>query len=160
MDGLFPDSIPLALRVVAWIVGLARPSSLALLPGLPSTHCLARSGLVRLLPPPNHGKWTKKRTVTFSHVRDFTWRGTKDRDEAWARDVTFDLNAIKDVWYIVDHFSKTKGIAHTMLTFQFLDGKAVTFSFEARATPRTVFRLGRACGVPTNSTCRSVLSGT
>ena len=72
------------------------------------------------------------RTVTFSHVRDFTWRGTKDRDEAWAEDVTFDLNAIKDVWYIVDHFSKTKGIAHTMLTFQFLDGKAVTFSFEAR----------------------------
>ena len=42
------------------------------------------------------------------------------------------MNAIKDVWYIVDHFSKTKGIAHTMLTFQFLDGKAVTFSFEAR----------------------------
>ena len=48
--------------------------------------------------------------MTFSHVRDFTWRGTKDRDEAWARDVTFDLNAIKDVWYITDHFSKQKGL--------------------------------------------------
>jgi hypothetical protein len=72
------------------------------------------------------------RTVTFSHVRDFVWKDTTDREEAWANDVIFDLNAIKDVWYIVDHFSKTKGIAHTMLTFQFLDGKAVTFSFEAR----------------------------
>lgn len=76
------------------------------------------------------------RTVTFSHVRDFTWRSTKDRDEHWERDVTFDLNAIKDVWYIVDHFGSLKGIAHTMLTFEFMDGKSVTFSFEARRDGR------------------------
>ena len=60
MDGLFPDSIPLALRVVAWIVGGWLVLRLWLFYRVYRRRIACSIGLVRLLPPPNHGKWTKK----------------------------------------------------------------------------------------------------
>lgn len=70
--------------------------------------------------------------ITFSKVRDFYWRTTKDRDEKWVDDVTVDVDEIKDVWFVVDHFHKIHGLAHTFLTIEFNDGKFLSFSFEAR----------------------------
>ena len=79
MDGLFPDSIPLALRVVAWIVGGWLVLRLWLF------YRVYRRRIASL-----DRDWCdycrhqttaevdeEARTVTFSHVRDFTWRGTK-----------------------------------------------------------------------------------
>ena len=43
--------------------------------------------------------------ITFSKVRNFNWRTTRDRDEDWDENVKFDLREIKDVWFIVDHLS-------------------------------------------------------
>ena len=70
--------------------------------------------------------------VTFSKIRDFTWRTTRDRDERWDDNVRFDLREIKDVWFIVDHFHKIHGLAHTFLTIEFNDGRCISISFEAR----------------------------
>ena len=70
--------------------------------------------------------------ITFSKVRNFIWRTTKDRDEYWDDEVRFDLREIKDIWFIVDHFHKIKGLAHTFLSVEFNDGRCISFSFEAR----------------------------
>ena len=70
--------------------------------------------------------------ITFHNVRDFTWRTTKDRDENWADEVPVDLDDLKDVWFIVDHFHSIKGLAHTYLTFEFGEGTCLSFSFESR----------------------------
>ena len=70
--------------------------------------------------------------ITFHNVRDFTWRTTKDRDENWADEVHVDLEDLKDVWFIVDHFHSIKGLAHTYLTFEFGEGTCLSFSFESR----------------------------
>ena len=71
-------------------------------------------------------------TITFRNVRDFTWRTTRDRDENWADEVTVDAEALKQVWFIVDHFHSIKGLAHTYLTFEFGCGTCLSFSFESR----------------------------
>ena len=70
--------------------------------------------------------------LTFHQVRNFTWRTTKDRDEAWEESVVVDVNQIKDVWFIVDHFHAIRGLAHTYLTFDFHEGPSLSFSFETR----------------------------
>ena len=51
--------------------------------------------------------------ITFTKIRDFTWRTTRDRDEVWDDNVKFDLREIKDVWFVVDHFHKIHNLAHT-----------------------------------------------
>ena len=71
-------------------------------------------------------------TITFRNVRDFTWRTTRDRDENWADEGTVDAEALKQVWFIVDHFHSIKGLAHTYLTFEFGCGTCLSFSFESR----------------------------
>lgn len=69
--------------------------------------------------------------IVFSNVRDFTWRTLKDHDVKWI-DQVVNPNEIKDIWYVIDHFHKVRGLAHTMLSFEFKDGKVLTFSFECR----------------------------
>lgn len=70
--------------------------------------------------------------ITFTKIRDFTWRTTRDRDEKWDDNVKFDLREIKDIWFIVDHFHKIHGLAHTFLSIEFNDGRCISISFEAR----------------------------
>ena len=72
------------------------------------------------------------REITFTKIRDFTWRTTRDRDEKWDENVKFNVDEIKDVWFIVDHFHKIHGLAHTFLSVEFNDGRCISFSFEAR----------------------------
>ncbi len=69
--------------------------------------------------------------VSLKNVRDFTWSGKRDHDSKWI-DTSVDVDDITDVWYVIDHFHKIKGLAHTMLTFEFGDGQFITFSFETR----------------------------
>ncbi len=70
--------------------------------------------------------------VTFTKVRNFFWRTTRDRDENWDDNITVNAEEIKDVWFVVDHFHKIHGLAHTFLTIEFNDGTCLSFSFEAR----------------------------
>ncbi|MBT60484.1 MAG: hypothetical protein CMA63_02880 [Euryarchaeota archaeon] len=70
--------------------------------------------------------------ITFSNVRNFFWRTTRDRDEAWIDSLTVKIDELKDIWFMVDHFHSIHGMAHTYLTFEFNDGTCLSFSFEAR----------------------------
>lgn len=69
--------------------------------------------------------------ATFTNFREFTWRTTKDRDERWTQR-SVKIDELVHVWYIVDHFFSIKGMAHTMLSFEFADGQCIVASFESR----------------------------
>ena len=69
--------------------------------------------------------------ITLKNVRDFTWKNKREHNSKWI-DTKVDLDDITDVWYVIDHFHKIKGLARTMLTFEFGDGQFITFSFETR----------------------------
>ena len=69
--------------------------------------------------------------VTLNNVRDYTWVSKREHDNKWSKK-TLDIEEIVDVWFVIDHFHKIKGLAHTMLTFEFKNGEYITFSFETR----------------------------
>lgn len=69
--------------------------------------------------------------VTLHGVRHFRWRTSKDFDPVYA-DETYLLSDLVGVWYVVEHFHRLKGMAHTMLSFEFTGGRFVTCSFETR----------------------------
>jgi hypothetical protein len=69
--------------------------------------------------------------IVIKDVRDFKWRTSRDFDEKWI-EVSVNADSIKDVWFVIDHFHKIKGLAHTMISFEFEDGQVITFSFETR----------------------------
>lgn len=71
-------------------------------------------------------------TITFHNVRDFHWRTTRDRDERWEKEVVVQIDQLKDIWFVVDHFHPIRGLAHTYLTLEFEDGTCLSFSFEVR----------------------------
>lgn len=69
--------------------------------------------------------------VSLKNVRDFSWKNKREYDSKWITSKV-DIDEIVDVWFVIDHFHKIKGLAHTMLTFEFKDGQFITFSFETR----------------------------
>lgn len=73
----------------------------------------------------------KDGVATFTNLRDFTWRTTRDRDERWTQR-SVKVDELVAVWYIVDHFFTIRGLAHTMASFEFADGQCVVASFESR----------------------------
>ena len=73
----------------------------------------------------------KGSTVNLKNVRDFTWLSKREHDNKWSN-LKVKLDDIVDIWYIVDHFHKIRGMAHTMITFEFKGGQFITFSFETR----------------------------
>ena len=70
-------------------------------------------------------------SVTLHNRRDFTWRTTRDFDENWDT-WSFDPKDLKDIWYVVDYFHKIRGMAHTMIGFEFTDNRFLMASFEVR----------------------------
>ena len=69
--------------------------------------------------------------VTLHNRRDFTWRTTRDFDENWDS-WTFNPKDLKGIWYVVDYFHKIRGMAHTMVGFEFSDNRFLMASFEVR----------------------------
>lgn len=71
------------------------------------------------------------RTFTLHNMRDFTWRTTRDKDIHW-ENFTASLDDLKHIWFILDHFHKVRGMAHTMLTIEFTGNRFLSASFETR----------------------------
>lgn len=71
------------------------------------------------------------RNFTLHNIRDFTWRTTKDKDIHWEK-FSASIDELVDIWFILDHFHSIRGMAHTMLTFEFTNNRYITASFEAR----------------------------
>ena len=70
--------------------------------------------------------------VTLRDVRDFDWRSTKDFDERWT-DCTFRPSEVSGIWLVLEYFDpKRKSIAHTLMSFEFEDGRRLTCSIEVR----------------------------
>ena len=69
--------------------------------------------------------------VILHNRRDFTWRTTRDFDENWDS-WSFKISELKGIWYVVDYFHKIRGMAHTMVGFEFSDERYLMASFEVR----------------------------
>lgn len=69
--------------------------------------------------------------VTVHKIRNFTYTSSEDYTPNYY-DKTFDLNKIKNVYYVVEPFSKFAGSAHTFLSFEFEGNQFVAISVEIR----------------------------
>ena len=70
--------------------------------------------------------------VTIRNVRDFNWRSTRDFDENWD-DMKFRLDQVTKIWFFLEYFDPTRRqMAHTILSFEFEDGRRLACSIEVR----------------------------
>jgi len=70
--------------------------------------------------------------VALSNVRDFGWRTTRDYDERWT-EMRFRLSEVCKVWLVLEYFDpKRQPIAHTLISFEFEDGRRLACSIEVR----------------------------
>ncbi len=92
--------------------------------------------------PSNERDWTpdqvrmpvahfEENAILIENVRHATYRSTDNYDVEWCSR-RYDLNSIRSVEYIVEHFASWQGPAHTFLTFGFTDGQYVAISTEIR----------------------------
>jgi hypothetical protein len=70
-------------------------------------------------------------SVNVHNIRNFTYASTTSYTRGFY-DKTFDLSAIKRVWYVVEPFSGIPGSAHTFLSFEFEGNQFVSISVEIR----------------------------
>lgn len=69
--------------------------------------------------------------VTIHNIRNFKYSAT-DKYEIDYYDKTFEVNKLKNVYYIVEPFSTFAGSAHTFLSFEFEGDEFVAVSVEIR----------------------------
>ena len=70
--------------------------------------------------------------VTICNVRDFEWRNARDYSERWI-DMTFRLDEVSNIWLFLEYFEPAiRFMAHTILSFEFEDGRRVACSVEVR----------------------------
>jgi hypothetical protein len=65
------------------------------------------------------------------NVHNFAYRSLDDFDARYY-DATYNLSELESVEYLIEPFSRWKGLSHTMLTFGFRDGRHLVVSAEAR----------------------------
>lgn len=53
--------------------------------------------------------------VTIENVRDFAYRSVREYDAHYARR-SYDLSKLDSVWFVVERFGTTPGLAHTLLS--------------------------------------------
>jgi hypothetical protein len=95
--------------------------------------------------PPVSGDWQEQLKVistaefdgdlvTVRNVRNFRYYPTeKDMHPAYYNK-TYDLRAIKQVWYVTEPFNEDQSAAHTFVSFEFNNGDFLAISIEARKT--------------------------
>lgn len=69
--------------------------------------------------------------ITLHNVRDWTYDASGPLSKEWV-DMTVDATEVKQVWFIIVPISSWKAISHTFLSFEFTDGRTLSFSIEAR----------------------------
>lgn len=70
-------------------------------------------------------------TVTVKNIRSFIYRTENDYTVHYV-DKTFDLSQICAMDLAISHWDGMKSVAHTMLSFEFSDGRHLAFSMETR----------------------------
>lgn len=84
-----------------------------------------------LLPTAVKSLWEEGVIYSIKNIRDFNYRSKSDFDVKYY-DETYDLSKLEKLYYIVVPFSNFEWPAHTMLSFQFSDGKTLVASAETR----------------------------
>jgi hypothetical protein len=69
--------------------------------------------------------------IEIKNMRNFSYTSINDYAINYYSQ-TFDLNNIKNLYFIIEPFSKYDGPAHTMFSFWFRDGSNIVFSAEIR----------------------------
>lgn len=96
----------------------------------------------QFIPGPTPEKWQKPWAiapefeqigdfVTIRNIRDFRYRTETDSDANY-RTETYDLNHLCGVDFAECHWDGMETICHTMLSFQFTDGRRIAVSAETR----------------------------
>ena len=70
-------------------------------------------------------------TVTIENLRDWNHDETNVLSQDW-RTVTLDPREVERMWFGYSGFSKLPLLAHTFVSFEFIDGEVYTLSIEAR----------------------------
>jgi hypothetical protein len=70
--------------------------------------------------------------VTVRNVRNYRYTPTEADLKPNYYDRTYNLNDIKQVWYISEPFANQTYAAHTFLSFEFINGDFLAISIEAR----------------------------
>ena len=98
---------------------------------------------VHKLRPSNDRSWVndneRNATIEFdgdiakiTNLRDFNWRSSKDFDERWINE-DYDLREVESIWLTLEYFDqKLRQMAHTILSFEFKDGRRLACSIEVR----------------------------
>ena len=73
----------------------------------------------------------KDNKVAIHNIRNFTYASTTSFVKNYY-DKTFDLDKIKNVWYVVEPFSGIPGSAHAFLSFEFEGDEFLSISIEIR----------------------------
>lgn len=93
--------------------------------------------------PPVDGNWQEHLTVsgyaefngnqvTVRNVRNFRYGPTESDMHPGYYDRTYDLDTIKQVWFVTEPFNENKIAAHTFVSFEFENGDFLAISIEAR----------------------------
>lgn len=69
--------------------------------------------------------------VRIYNVRNFTWHGTEVADVSYFNE-TINLSSMDRVYFLEELYSKWHAVAHTMLSFEYGDGKYLVVSVESR----------------------------
>jgi hypothetical protein len=75
---------------------------------------------------------TNGNLVTIKNIRDYRFLGSEKEFTPGYYDKTFDLDKIKNIYYIVEKFSDFEGQAHTFLSFEFEGDNFLAITVEAR----------------------------
>lgn len=76
----------------------------------------------------------RDRQLIVRNVRDFRYAPDRRAVKRDYLEKTLDLNQLTGMWFALSHFGPF-GLAHTMVSFEFADGKYLALSVEARLRP-------------------------
>lgn len=79
--------------------------------------------------------------VTVKNVRNFRYFPKEENMHPAYYDKTYNLNEIKQVWYVTEPFNENPSAAHTFLSFEFNNGDFLAISIEARKTKDQVYSI-------------------
>lgn len=103
---------------------------------------VAYTALIFIVRPSNDRDWALDQAVlpyaeingdqvSVYNIRNFSYTSTSDYTPAYY-DATFDLDKIKNIYFVVEPFSGYVGAAHTFLSFEFEGDKFISISVEIR----------------------------
>lgn len=79
--------------------------------------------------------------VTVKNVRNYRY-GPEEKDmHPDYYDKTYNLNDVKNVWYVTEPFNENQMAAHTFVSFEFGSGDFLSISIEARKTKEQVYSI-------------------